>query len=230
MITVRHMPEGVGTLPLPPALLRPSPPGKLTSRADEGRSVRMAAEKQSVTPKVSDTDLLIRVAARKDRDAFAQLFESIAPRVKAFMMRSGASPDVAEEIAQETFVTVWRKSAQFDRVKSTAITWIFTIARNVRIDRLRKERRPALGPDEPMLVPEEPRSPLAEIEESAVVARVTAAIQDLPEDQRETVTLSFIEGLSHRQIAERLGVPLGTIKSRMRLSFEKLRLALGDMQ
>ncbi len=230
MKTTLHTLDSVGVLPLPPPLLMACLPDTLTSRVEEGRSARMVPDNQKDTPKVSDNDLLTRVASNQDRDAFTQLFESIAPRVKAFMMRSGASPDAAEEIAQETFITVWRKAAQFDRAKSTAVTWIFTIARNLRIDRLRRERRPALDPNEPMLVPEASRSPLAEMEEAAVVERVKAALKDLPEDQREAVKLSFIEGLSHSQIAERLGVPLGTIKSRMRLSFEKLRLSLGDIR
>jgi len=178
----------------------------------------------------SDNDFLMRVAAQQDREAFAQLFKSIAPRIKAYMMKLGASPETAEEIAQETLITVWRKSVQFDRHKSSAATWIFTIARNLRIDRLRKENRPALDSNEPLLVPDGPRSPLAEIEESTVVDRVTAAIGDLPLDQQEAVRLSFIEGLSHGEISERLNVPLGTIKSRLRLSFEKLRLSLGDIR
>jgi RNA polymerase sigma-70 factor (ECF subfamily) len=179
---------------------------------------------------MSDSDLLLRVATHQDRDAFSRLFESIAPRIKAYMIKSGADPLTAEEIAQETFIVIWRKAAQFDRQKSTAITWIFAIARNLRIDKIRKERRPALDPNDPMLVPDEPRSPLAEMEEVAVVNRVTAAIADLPDEQREAISLSFIEGLSHGQISERLGVPLGTVKSRLRLSFEKLRLSLGDVR
>lgn len=179
---------------------------------------------------LSDNDLLLRVASNQDRNAFARLFETVAPRVKAYLMKLGAAPEAAEEIAQETFITVWRKAGQFDRGKSSAITWIFTIARNLRIDRLRKENRPALDPNEPMLVPDEPQSPLAEMEQAAVVARVTASIEELPADQQEAIKLSFIEGLSHSEISERLDVPLGTIKSRLRLSFEKLRVSLGDIR
>jgi RNA polymerase sigma-70 factor (ECF subfamily) len=100
----------------------------------------------------------------------------------------------------------------------------------LRIDRLRKENRPALDPNEPLLVPDIPRSPLAEFEESTLVDRVTAAIEKLPPDQQEAVRLSFIEGLSHGEISKRLNVPLGTVKSRLRLAFEKLRFLLGDIR
>jgi len=146
------------------------------------------------------------------------------------MMKLGASPDIAEEITQETFVSVWRKAQQFDQRKSSAVTWIFTIARNQRIDRLRKERRPALDPNDPLLVPNKIPTPFEELEQSSIVKTVTASIEQLPDDQRDVVRLSFIEGLSHQEISARLKTPLGTIKSRLRLSFEKLRLSLGDFQ
>ncbi|MFT5438948.1 MAG: RNA polymerase sigma-70 factor (ECF subfamily) [Alphaproteobacteria bacterium] len=190
----------------------------------------MIPDDNDVPVTISDSDLLMRVAEKQDREAFARLFKSIAPRIKGYMMKLGARPEAAEEIAQETLITVWRKAGQFDRQKSSAVTWIFTIARNLCIDRLRKENRPALDPNEPLLVPDTPRSPLAEFEESTVVDRVTAAIEKLPADQQEAVRLSFIEGLSHGEISKRLNVPLGTIKSRLRLAFEKLRLLLGDIR
>ena len=178
----------------------------------------------------SPSDLLTRVGASQDRDAFAALFKSLAPRVKAYMMQQGAEPDTAEEIAQETFVTVWRKAAQFDHAKASAVTWTYTIARNLRIDRLRKQKRPALDPNEPMLVPDDPPTPFQEIEQSAIVDRVSGSIGDLPDDQQEVIRLSFMDGLSHQEIADRLQIPLGTVKSRLRLSFEKLRLSLGELR
>ena len=180
--------------------------------------------------KFSHSDLLARVGTSQDRDAFATLFEALAPRVKAYMMKLGATPDTAEEITQETFVKVWRKAAQYDPNKSSAATWAFTIARNVRIDTLRKENRPALDPNEPMLVPDEPQTPFQEIEKSNVVDRVTSSIAEMSVDQREVIQLSFMVGLSHQEIANRLQIPLGTVKSRLRLSFEKLRLSLGEMR
>lgn len=190
----------------------------------------MILDEDKGAPDLSDNELLVRVATRQDRDAFARLFKGLSPRVKSYMMKLGAAPDTAEEIAQETFVTVWRKAAQFDRSKSSAVTWTFTIARNLRIDRLRKDNRPALDPNEPMLVPDGPPSAFQQIEQAAVVDRVTASIAELPADQQEVIRLSFIEGLSHREISDKLDIPLGTVKSRLRLSFEKLKHSLGDIR
>ena len=178
----------------------------------------------------SENDLLKRVGLTQDREAFASLFEIFAPRVKAYMMKVGSDPASSEEITQETFIRVWRKAGQFDPKKASAVTWIFTIARNLRIDRLRKENRPTFDPDDPIFVPETSQTPLENIEQSNIVDRVKSSIGELPEDQREVVQLSFIEGLSHQEIANAIGLPLGTVKSRLRLSFVKLRHALGDLQ
>ena len=178
----------------------------------------------------SENDLLKRVGLTQDRDAFASLFATFAPRIKAYMMKIGSDPASSEEITQETFIRVWRKAGQFDPKKASAVTWIFTIARNLRIDRLRKENRPTFDPDDPIFFPETSQTPLENIEQSDIVERVKASIGSLPEDQREVVQLSFIEGLSHQEIANAIGLPLGTVKSRLRLSFVKLRHALGDLQ
>ena len=178
----------------------------------------------------SENDLLKRVGLTQDRDAFASLFAIFAPRVKAYMMKVGSDPASSEEITQETFIRVWRKAGQFDPKKASAVTWIFTIARNLRIDRLRKENRPTFDPDDPIFIPETSQTPLENMEQSTIVERVKLSISGLPEDQREVVQLSFIEGLSHQEIADAIGLPLGTVKSRLRLSFVKLRHALGDLQ
>ena len=185
-------------------------------------------EKYIVPP--SENDLLKRVGLTQDRDAFARLFAIFAPRVKAYMMKVGSDPASSEEITQETFIRVWRKAGQFDPKKASAVTWIFTIARNLRIDRLRKENRPTFDPDDPIFIPETSQTPLENMEQSTIVERVKLSISGLPEDQREVVQLSFIEGLSHQEIADAIGLPLGTVKSRLRLSFVKLRHALGDLQ
>ena len=185
-------------------------------------------EKYIVPP--SENDLLKRVGLTQDRDSFARLFAIFAPRVKAYMMKVGSDPASSEEITQETFIRVWRKAGQFDPKKASAVTWIFTIARNLRIDRLRKENRPTFDPDDPIFIPETSQTPLENMEQSTIVERVKLSISGLPEDQREVVQLSFIEGLSHQEIADVIGLPLGTVKSRLRLSFVKLRHALGDLQ
>jgi RNA polymerase sigma-70 factor, ECF subfamily len=171
-------------------------------------------------------DLLHLVAENRDADAFRQLFQSYAPRVKAYMMRQGADATTAEELAQETLLMVWRKAGLYSGEKGSATTWIFTIARNLRIDRLRREVAwqplPENADEEPSLDP----LPDDELELRERRDKVRLALASLPEDQSEVIVLSYIEGLSHSEIAERLGLPLGTVKSRMRLAYQKVRDAL----
>lgn len=161
------------------------------------------------------------VRDKQDKNAFAELFSYFAPRVKSFLMKSGASPDMAEECAQDVMATLWRKAHLFDPTKSSASTWIFTIARNRRIDMLRKQRRPE---------PEDlPWGPQAEPEQADVVSlqqeteKLGRALAELPEKQRELIKSAYFGDLSHREIAEQTGLPLGTIKSRIRLALERLR-------
>jgi RNA polymerase sigma-70 factor (ECF subfamily) len=230
MTATMNVMENRASVPYGPGFLPTAAHWALTSRRDEGGTGYMILNEDTGPHDLSDSDLLARVGANQDHDAFARLFTTLSPRVKAYIMKLGAAPEVAEEIAQETFVTVWRKAAQFDVARSSAVTWIFTIARNLRIDRLRKENRPALDPNEPMLVPNEQPSPIQQIEQAAMAERVRASIVDLPADQQEAIRLSFVEGLSHREISETLDVPLGTVKSRLRLSFKKLKHSLGDIR
>ncbi|HKZ95546.1 MAG TPA: sigma-70 family RNA polymerase sigma factor [Hyphomicrobiaceae bacterium] len=175
-------------------------------------------------------DLLHRVAASGDIEAFRKLFQSYAPRVKAYMMRQGADANTAEELAQETLLTVWRKASLYSGDKGSATTWIYTIARNLRVDRLRKETAwqplPASVEEQASSDPA-PDEQLAEAERRE---RVQSALRELPGDQSEVVVLSYIEGLSHSEIADRLGLPLGTVKSRMRLAYQKIREALEDLR
>ena len=167
--------------------------------------------------------LLQAVAANQDTDAFQALFTWYAPRIKSVMRRQGADEVMAEELSQETLLTVWRKSHLFDPTKAGPSTWIFTIARNLRIDRFRKENRPELDPNDPALVPEAEQQADVALETKDREKLVRKCLQALPEDQREVVRLSYIEGLAHPEIAKRLEIPLGTVKSRLRLSFQKLR-------
>jgi len=171
-------------------------------------------------------DLVEAVAAREDRTAFAELFAYFAPRVKGYLLRLGADNGRAEELAQEVMLTLWRKAGTFDRRQASVSTWVFTIARNRRIDAIRRERRPELDPDDPLLVPEpevapEDRAQMAQREE-----RLRAAVLGLPEEQRALVREAFYKGKSHRDIADETGIPLGTVKSRLRLAFARLRKAI----
>ena len=170
------------------------------------------------------------IAGHGDRTAFASLFGHYAPRVKAYLMRLRVDDKLAEDIAQEVMLTVWHKAAQYDPAKASVGTWIFTIARNRFIDRVRREKRPGFDPEDPMLMPEDPRRADDELMSRQTGERVQVALKDLPPEQAEVVTLSFMEGKAHSEIAEQLGIPLGTVKSRMRLAFGRLRTALEDLK
>jgi len=173
-------------------------------------------------------DLLMQVAEKQDRTAFAELFSYYAPRVKSYLMRLGADGAAAEEITQDVMVTVWRKATLFDRAQASVSTWIFRIARNRRIDVFRRTKRPELDPEETMILPAAIEAPGDRIEAMETEARVREAMRDLPEEQLLLLRLAFYEGLSHREIADKLGVPLGTVKSRIRLAFAKMKSRLDD--
>ncbi|MGD1925463.1 MAG: sigma-70 family RNA polymerase sigma factor [Paracoccaceae bacterium] len=207
-----------------------------TSRSaapERGTSEGTEAVVQSVTSPenltdIADEDLLLRVAQNGDRAAFKALFHRYAGRIKAFMIKGRVAPDQAEEIAQEVMVSVWRKAASYDPAKAGVATWIFTIARNRRIDVIRRETRPEPDPDDPLYRPDPPEDPQASLARGERDRLVREALAELSDEQREIVRLSFFAGLSHGEIAEQLDVPLGTGNSRIRLAFGRLRTALGD--
>jgi RNA polymerase sigma-70 factor, ECF subfamily len=172
--------------------------------------------------------LMAAVAAGHGTAAFVALFNYFAPRLKAYMKKLGASDTLAEELAQDVMVTVWRKAGFYDPQKSAVSSWIFTIARNQRIDALRREQRRILDPNEPLLTPLALPLPDAGIEAVERDHRIRAALGTLPSEQAAVVGLAFFAGKSHAEIAESLAIPLGTVKSRMRLAFRHIREALGD--
>ncbi len=169
---------------------------------------------------------IVSVGVRRDRDAFADLFRHFAPRVKSYLMRLGAAAELAEEIAQETMLTVWRRAEAYDPAKAAASTWIFTIARNLRIDRARRDNRPP--PEEDPTDASPPPSPDAALSTVEDEARVTRALEVLSRDQALVVNLAFFAGKPHSEIAADLGLPLGTVKSRLRLAMARLRTALDE--
>ena len=178
-----------------------------------------------------DADALVQaIAFSADRDAFIRLFDHFAPRVKGLLMRAGTPADLAEEIAQETLLTVWRKAALFDPAKASASTWIATIARNLRIDIARRETRSRLSQVYEILDEEAPEQPDAMLSGAERDARVRAAMTHLSPDQYRVVELAFIEGFSHQDVADRLAIPLGTVKSRLRLALSHLRGRLEDLR
>jgi RNA polymerase sigma-70 factor (ECF subfamily) len=175
-------------------------------------------------------DLLQRIAERADPAAFRELYEAFGPRVKAYMIRHGADVGTAEDLAQETLLTVWRKAALYAGDRGSMTTWVFAIARNLRIDRLRREVPWQELPEERMAEASGEPLPDEAVAEKERQERVQAALAELPPDQKEVVSLAYLEGLSHSEIAERLGVPLGTVKSRMRIAYQKIRQALETLE
>lgn len=167
--------------------------------------------------------LIAAVARSGDRGAFIALFDHFAPRVKGLMMRGGAPAELAEEVAQETLLTVWRKAALFDPQKASASTWIATIARNLRIDIARRETRSRLSQVYEILDDEAPERPDDMLFGAERETRVRAAMTQLSPDQYRVVELAFLEGFSHQDVANRLAIPLGTVKSRLRLALMHLR-------
>ena len=177
----------------------------------------------------ADFETLIEaVAQKRDNVAFARLFENFAPRIKSFLMRSGEPAQRAEEWAQEALLTVWRKAHLFRRTGATASAWIFTIARNLRLDALRRDKRSRLPEGDPGLEPEDVPLPDRLVLTGEAEARVRTALSKLSEEQKEVVLLSFFEDAPHAEIAEKLGIPLGTVKSRLRLAMQHLRRYLDD--
>jgi len=175
-------------------------------------------------------ELLYRIAQSRDPQAFSALFDAYAPRLKSYMIRQGADPATAEELAQETLLTVWRKAQLYSGEKGSASTWIYTIARNLRIDRIRREtpwQELPEGHNEEAADDPPPDEIVSGRERSE---RVQDALKTLPAEQYDVVVLSYLDGLSHSEIAERLDLPLGTVKSRMRLAYQKLRESVEDLQ
>lgn len=172
-----------------------------------------------------DEALLTRIAAG-DRDAFTLLFRRWAPKVKAYLIRLGAAVAIADDLAQDAMLSVWRRASSYDASKAKPSTWVFVIARNAWIDRLRRERVELayneVNPPAEISDDEAPDAAVVRVDEEA---RIAEALSRLPEEQRQVVLLSFFEDRPHSEIAERLSLPLGTVKSRLRLALIKLRAA-----
>ncbi len=130
------------------------------------------------------TELLSAMKSAPDEAAFAELFRFYAPRLKSYMRKLGAPEDVAEELAQEAMAMVWRKAHLFNSEKAGAGTWIFSIARNLRIDAFRRQRRPEIELDDPTLVPDEPASPETELDHGQQAHAVRMALATLPRSSK----------------------------------------------
>jgi RNA polymerase sigma-70 factor (ECF subfamily) len=196
-------------------------------RAPDGASKEIAASGVlSETQRDHFSDLMERVALTKDKAAYSEIYGYYGPRVKAYLMRLGADDPLAEELAQDVMVIVWRKAELFDRTQASVSTWLFRIARNKRIDAIRRTKKPELDPNDPLLLPSAPVAADNAMSGAQRDQFVRDAMVDLPDEQKALLQQAFYQGMTHREIAERSGTPLGTVKSRLRLAFLKLRAKL----
>ncbi len=174
------------------------------------------------------SDLLAAIGERRDRAAFADLFALYAPRLGAFFRSMGADAGKAEELVQEVMLTIWHRAEHYDRGQGSANTWIFTVARNKRIDAFRRERRPEVDPNDPMLVPDSEPSPHQAAEAAETERLLKQAVDELPEDQKKLLRMWYYDDKSHGAIAAAQDLPLGTVKARLRRALAQLRLTLPE--
>jgi len=174
--------------------------------------------------------LLLRVGSDRDRSAFEKLYEHFAPRLKSFLLRIGSDVSSAEEICQESMIMVWRRAETFNPDSAGASTWIFTIARNKRIDKLRKDNRPLPDLNDPSFfqMPVDKSDDILErVEEEQ---KIKNALKNLPLEQAKLILSAYYEEKSHRKIADETNLPLGTVKSRIRLAINRLRSQLEELE
>ena len=194
-----------------------------------GREAMIIKDTEKKTTECIDA-MIIAIAEKQDRTAFKNIFEHFAPKLKGFLLRQGTDIQIVEEIIQETMVNVWKKARLFDPRKASAATWIFTISRNQRIDQLRKFMRPEPDMNDPAFIPDTEIAADDAIIKSERNKRLLAVISALSSEQQQVLKLAFFEEKPHPQIATELGIPLGTVKSRIRLAMKRMRSELGEQQ
>jgi len=170
---------------------------------------------------LSDVACLEAIASRRDREAFGVLYRRFAPRIRAYLLKRNADAATATDVTQDVMLTIWRKAASYDSSRASAASWVFTIARNRYIDRIRRQRRPE--PEAEETVAPSDRAPDREVDAARRQAEVRDAIAELPTEQRDLIVMAYMEGRSQSDIASATGLPLGTVKSRFRLAMKKLR-------
>ncbi|HEX3504123.1 MAG TPA: sigma-70 family RNA polymerase sigma factor [Xanthobacteraceae bacterium] len=172
--------------------------------------------------------LLTAVGADRDNEAFTVLFDHFVPRVQAQMVRLGLAPFAAADVTQDVMETIWRKAHLFDPSKAAASTWVFHIARNRRIDVKRRSRETICAVEDFFDIPDPADGCDDNIDCTRRQECLRQVLRDLPREQLALVKLAFFDGLSHSAIAKRMKLPLGTVKSRLRLAFCRLRRLLHD--
>jgi RNA polymerase sigma-70 factor (ECF subfamily) len=206
------------------------------NRVSQGMESSKQSQKSGEAVVAPETDnsrellaCMVLIAGKRDRAAFMVVYQHFAPKVKGFLVSRGLNQQTADDVLQEAMLAVWQKAENYDPDKAGLSTWIFTIARYKYIDRLRHDGRRKTESDEPDLRASDTPVSDDEVYQTQRQEAVREAISHLPADQQSVIFLSFIKGLSHSEIAVRLELPLGTVKSRIRRAFGQLREALGEL-
>lgn len=176
--------------------------------------------------------LVMAIAEQRDQSAFRQLFDHFAPRVKSYLMGLNLASEPADDVLQEVMIAIWNKAASYRPEKAAVSTWIFTIARNKHIDRIRREKYSLYDSGDINVAETEATEHDVADEQLLTMQRkraVQAALATLPEDQKRVISMSFLKEMAHAEIAAALDLPLGTVKSRIRLGFQRLRKELGEV-
>src|ERR1700730_12180604 len=189
--------------------------------------VRRSWRRYPAAPRNELDDLLIAVA-RRDGKAFSVLFDHLQPRVHAQLVRLGLAPAAAEDLTQDVMETIWRKAHLYDPRQSAAVTWVFQLARNRRIDLRRRSRECCFALEDFLAIPDPTIGSDDNVDTAQLQKRVRKALRALPHEQLTLVQLAFFDGLSPSAIARRLNLPLGTVKSRLRLACTRLHRVLTD--
>ncbi len=214
-----------------PSLLaiKPKNPKILARRGDRPFTAKIMTFPAARTDEALSLDTLLdRVGKYQDKQAFGELFDHFAPRLNAYMRKLGSDATQAEELVQEAMLTVWRKAPMFDTAKAGASTWIYTIARNKRIDSLRRQRPEYDNADLTQIPAEEPEQDPLDL--ASTQRSLEKAIATLPAEQAELLKLAYYQDMPHSEIASSRKIPLGTVKSRLRLALDKLRRALVEVE
>lgn len=191
---------------------------------------RKLEKRSSISLLNTDTPetLVLKVAESRNKQAYRLLFVHFAPRIKSFLLKQKVGDEVAEDLTQEVMVTVWQKAHMFDPAKARLSTWIFRIARNKFIDKVRRQKYVEVDVDNHIQSMEAPEKTDVGAIQNQDRTRIMSAMGTLKPELRRVIELSFYQDLSHSQISTQLGLPLGTVKSRMRVAFQRLRTELGD--
>ncbi len=172
---------------------------------------------------IDANQLLKDIALKQDKLAFAKLFKYYAPRIKSYLAQNGTSLEEADELVQNTFITIWQKADQFNQDKSNASTWIFTIARNKKIDSFRKNKKEEVNIDDIFSLSDITQNIESNLNEKEQTTIIKNALSKLPSKQAEVIKMAYLQDKTHQNISDEKNISIGTVKSRIRLGLGKLK-------